>query len=231
MAEEKNEQSNKLFLAIVMLFVGVAVSVYATGAIKKKIRIVTAENEKRRDLELTLAELSAEEEALTKQMEELNLKYDTLLSSVASESEEYHVLTKKILTQNKKLEFYGGMTNVVGVGLRITLDDGEKVGGTLTPARIVHDSTLMRVVEALRESGAQAISINEERITATTAFTCIGSSIKVNGRRIYAPFVIKAIGDENLSASFAASDVYEMLSSSMLKFDILENINIEIQKN
>lgn len=228
MNEDRQEQSNKVFLGIVMLCVGIVVSIFVAGSVKKRVETLSLENEKKQDLELTLRTLNEREAALTKQIDELNEKYNNLLLSVPTENEEYHVLTKKLLAQNEKYSIYSGMTDVSGMGLRITLEDGDSIGEVLTEERIVHDSTLLRVVEGLRESGAQAISINEERVTATTAFTCVGTSIKVGGRKLYAPYVIKAIGGEAFCESFKETSVYELLTTAPIKFEMQENINVSI---
>ena len=49
-------------------------------------------------------------------------------------------------------------------------------------------------LNALKNSEAEAISINDQRITSRTEITCIGNVIKINGEKIGAPYVIKAIG-------------------------------------
>lgn len=59
---------------------------------------------------------------------------------------------------------------------------------------IVHDGDLLEVVNALRQAGAEAISINGQRIVNKTAITCAGNIIKINDEKVSSPFEIKAIG-------------------------------------
>ena len=59
---------------------------------------------------------------------------------------------------------------------------------------IVHDIDLMKIVNELKNAGAEAISINGQRIVTTSAIECDGNVIIVNGEKIAAPFEIKAIG-------------------------------------
>ena len=75
-----------------------------------------------------------------------------------------------------------------GNGITITLKDTKK-------AQITSDDLLM-LLNQLREAGAEAISINEERIIYKSYVTSINNTyISVNGNRIVSPFVVKAIGD------------------------------------
>ena len=60
---------------------------------------------------------------------------------------------------------------------------------------IIHDSDILSVVNELRSSGAEAISLNGERLLATSEIRCTGPVLTVNGRRYAAPFVVMAIGD------------------------------------
>lgn len=99
---------------------------------------------------------------------------------------------------SSKLEKYNlllGRTELVGKGLIITLKDGDSSPLKLSVSNVlVHDGDLLEVVNALKNAGAEAISINGQRITSRTAISCIGTVVTVNGEKIGAPFVIKAIG-------------------------------------
>jgi uncharacterized protein YlxW (UPF0749 family) len=64
---------------------------------------------------------------------------------------------------------------------------------------IIHDEDLLKVVNELRDAGAEAISINDERLLSTSEMRCAGSTVSVNNNRYAAPYIIKAIGSpENL---------------------------------
>ena len=53
---------------------------------------------------------------------------------------------------------------------------------------LVHYDDLLQVVNALNNAGAEAISINGQRVITTTAITCEGNVIKVNGEKISSIF-------------------------------------------
>lgn len=103
-------------------------------------------------------------------------------------------LENEIKDGNKVL----GLTEVTGNGLIITINDNQDISLNSWFADpnllVVHDTDLMSVVNELKNAGAEAISINEQRLVTTSAIECDGNIIKVNGEKIGAPFTIKAIG-------------------------------------
>ena len=103
-------------------------------------------------------------------------------------------LENEIKDGNKVL----GLSEVTGNGLIITIDDNQDISLNNWLADpnllLVHDSDLISVVNELKNAGAEAISINEQRLITTSAIECDGNIIKVNGEKIGAPFTIKAIG-------------------------------------
>ena len=103
---------------------------------------------------------------------------------------------------NKALQD-AGLTNVRGSGLTVVMEDSVKTieGVTDLNAYLVHDEDIMKVVNELRSAGAEAISVNEQRIISTSEIRCAGTTIFINGERVGAPFTIKAIGDPALLES------------------------------
>jgi Bacterial protein of unknown function (DUF881). len=63
---------------------------------------------------------------------------------------------------------------------------------------IVHDGDINDILNELRINGAQAISINGERILGTSKLVCAGPTIFLNRNRYPPPYVIKAIGDPDV---------------------------------
>lgn len=97
-----------------------------------------------------------------------------------------------------------GLSEVKGEGLQIVIADNNT--GTLKnesealdlSSQVVHYDDLIEVINALNNAGAEAISINGQRIIQTTAITCEGNVIKINGQKVSSPFTIKAIGSQGL---------------------------------
>lgn len=109
-------------------------------------------------------ELNKAEKNLAKIREE-----STQNDTTSSEKEEQITLNNNLL----------GMTNLVGKGIEIILTDDpnatrESISSIDDISRhIVHDADLRAIVNELKNAGAEAISINGQRIVNTTAITCI----------------------------------------------------------
>ena len=92
-----------------------------------------------------------------------------------------------------------GNTDVTGEGVEVFLEDATTTDNNLNASlQIIHFDDLQWVINELRNAGAEAIEVNGQRIINTTAITCEGNIIKVNGEKIGSPFTIKAIGSQNL---------------------------------
>lgn len=93
-----------------------------------------------------------------------------------------------------------GLTDVEGEGVIVTLKDDNSITSdslAITDSmsnHLVHDSDLISIVNELKNAGAEAISINDQRVVISTSITCEGNVISVNGAKVGSPFVIKAIG-------------------------------------
>ncbi len=135
-------------------------------------------------------------------------RYDTTYSSLqtsekrledvreqASDNTEGSSEKEKELKRNNMLL---GLTDVTGEGVIVTLKDNDKVTASTTlgdiSEYIVHYSDILGIVNELKNAGAEAISVNDQRITSVSAITCEGNIISVNGEKVSSPFVIKAIG-------------------------------------
>ena len=95
------------------------------------------------------------------------------------------------------------ISKVSGPGVKITVDDSKASSeeGRLT------DTDLRQVVNGLWGSGAEAIAINDRRLSSKTAIRTAGSAITVNYASISAPYVIKVIGPaQTLPGQFAQTD-------------------------
>ncbi|KUO95562.1 DUF881 domain-containing protein [Ferroacidibacillus organovorans] len=90
-----------------------------------------------------------------------------------------------------------GSTNVHGPGVTLTIQDGHLTGAAYEQF-LTHDWDLRSVVNELFLAGADAVSINQVRITMQTGIFCIGPLIRVGDAKLGPPFVIRAIGNKTL---------------------------------
>lgn len=109
-----------------------------------------------------------------------------------------------MVAQSRNLALVTGELPVVGPGLEFTVDDapGTDIPGGTDPRQSggpdqgrVLDRDLQVIVNGLWAAGAEAISINGERLTALSAIRAAGQAILVDFRPLSPPYVIDAIGD------------------------------------
>ena len=100
---------------------------------------------------------------------------------------------------NDDIMMFAGMTALEGPGIILTIDDSGKIAKKDNDPNlyIVHDEDVLKVVNELRAAGAEAISINGQRLTANSEIRCAGPTISVNNVRSAPPFEIRAIGDKD----------------------------------
>lgn len=122
------------------------------------------------------------------QYEEKNTKLQDYKEKQESDAESAELIQKELEQVNMTL----GKTDVQGQGIVITLRDTDNEEVEKTKA-----DDLILIVNALKLAGAEAISINDERIMNMTDFAFINNSIiKINQQRILSPYIIKAIGNQ-----------------------------------
>lgn len=109
-----------------------------------------------------------------------------------------------------------GATAVHGPGVRLVVDDAKdtETGGDGNPRENddfsdtgrVRDHDLQRVVNGLWASGAEAVSVNGQRLTALSAIRAAGDAILVDNRPLVPPYTVLAVGDgAKLASAFRRS--------------------------
>ena len=128
-------------------------------------------------------------------------------------------------------------SDMTGEGVIITLKDGttnnSDVLSSLTATDvIVHNSDLLQIVNDLKNAGAEAISINGERIVQTSSITCEGIIIKINNKKLGSPYVIKAIGSAaTLETSLSIPDGYlDIMKNDGVIVDIKKSDGLTVEK-
>lgn len=114
-----------------------------------------------------------------------------------------------------------GATAVHGPGVKLVVDDAKEAssGGGDNPRETadfsdtgrVRDRDMQRVVNGLWAAGAEAVSINGQRLTALSAIRAAGDAILVDNKPLVPPYTVLAVGDgQRLSTRFqnAADGLY-----------------------
>lgn len=156
-------------------------------------------------------ELTAQRDGLAEQVNQLQGELALYRDQAASGQAGSEALRAEL----DQLEITAGLTDVEGPGVTVILEDSASANLTGDEADyLIHDSDLLSVINELRSAGAEAISLNGERILATSEVRCTGAVVTVNGRRYAAPYIIFAIGDPDTlySALTMRSGVADVLS-------------------
>jgi uncharacterized protein YlxW (UPF0749 family) len=105
-----------------------------------------------------------------------------------------------------------GLLAQVGPGVTVTLSDAPdnvSSSSTVDPKLlIVHQQDIQAVVNAMWKAGAQAVTIQGQRVVSTTGIRCIGNSVQLQGVPYSQPYVISAVGDPTALTAEIARDPY-----------------------
>ena len=162
-------------------------------------------------------------EELYARYEEGEVKRQEYQNSLGTDDQASDLLEEELKETNILL----GLTDVTGPGIIVTLSNND--------TKNIDAYDLLELVNELRLAGAEAISINGERIVAMSDIVDINYSfIVVNGNRISSPYVVKAIGNQTYLESGLTAKEYGYMDNIIKgngKTATLErNDNIEIPK-
>lgn len=163
-------------LVCVVLGFALAVQFRTTQDIRSSIPFQRIE-----DLSQRLNQTEKERDSLIKQVNELR---KSSLSEASSKEAEL-------------LKMGSGVVPVEGKGVIVVIDDSKRLTkpGENPNLYLIHDDDILKVINELWAAGAEAISINEQRLIATSEIRCAGPTLSVNNTRYSPPYEIRAIGD------------------------------------
>lgn len=104
-----------------------------------------------------------------------------------------------------------GLTAVKGPAVSVTLTDAPanvKPVGVAEELLIVHQQDIQAVVNAMWQGGAEAMSLQDQRVTSRTGIKCVGNSVLLHGIPYAPPYVIVAIGDQRTIEQALTSSTY-----------------------
>ena len=132
----------------------------------------------------------------TKAQQSQIAKYEAGVSSNSAQM-------RAVSSDLKTAKFAACLTAVQGPGVEVTLTDSKKPFAAvlppgMAPPNIIHDTDINITVNELKAAGAEAISVNDQRIAAVTPIRCAGPTVFVNNTAQTPPYVIKAIGSPQI---------------------------------
>lgn len=136
------------------------------------------------------------------------------------------------------VDILSGAAEVHGPGVKLVVNDAKEAttGGDGNPRETsgfsdtgrVRDRDMQRVVNGLWESGAEAISINGQRLTALSAIRAAGDAILVDNKPLVPPYTVLAVGDgQRLSTKFQNSADGLYLHALQENYGIRTAISVE----
>ncbi|MFB7966721.1 DUF881 domain-containing protein [Streptomyces rubiginosohelvolus] len=165
---------------------------------------------------------------------------DTLESNVDKLRADVSERQRKALEQHggdqgQLVALLAGATPVEGPGVKLVVDDakdtdqgggGPRDSSGFADTGRVRDRDMQRVVNGLWESGAEAIAINGQRLTALSAIRAAGDAILVDNRPLVPPYTVLAVGDgKKLATAFQDSADGQYLQALKESFDIRTSIS------
>lgn len=224
----KNKKTISIVLGIMCfaLTLGICIQVRTV----KSSNSVVSQNYEENSLRAEVLKYKEKYDNKYRELEEAEQELEEERKSSTENNSELEEKEEEIKQGNKVI----GLTEVTGPGVIITLSDSKKdAASALDPSSLlVHDADVLSIINELKNAGAEAISINDQRIVPTSSVICGGNIIEINGEKVGVPFEIKAIGlPEQLMGALSRQDGYvDILRSDGIEVELKKSNSITIPK-
>uniref|UniRef100_A0AAU1LM93 DUF881 domain-containing protein n=1 Tax=Streptomyces sp. NBC_00148 TaxID=2903626 RepID=A0AAU1LM93_9ACTN len=121
----------------------------------------------------------------TQRLEDEKQRLDDQRTELENSSDQAEEARKQTLEKERQLGILAGTVAAHGPGITLTISD---------PVGAVEPDMLLDTIQELRAAGAEAIEIDGVRVVANTYFSGDGGELRVDGRKIEAPYEFKVIG-------------------------------------
>lgn len=180
-----------LWIGSVCILLGVIMSLQFK-TVQKNFLQGQSPNQKSAQLVGELTKLKNEKELLTSEIESLENK----LKEIESTESKGNVVIKNLNEDLLKYRAFAGLTDVYGPGIEIFIDNPNKDVTSTYESNLVYDyEVIVNLINELNAAGAEAISINDQRILGHTEIRAAGENININKVPQTAPFIIRVIGE------------------------------------
>ncbi len=210
-----------------LLVISILIQMKTVKSMQTTVGTTFSKNSELIDEALTLQE---EYNMLYHELEKAEAKLEIVRTQAASGNQEDKDMEQELKENNSLL----GLSEVTGEGIIIKLDDNRNVeGDELNISQyLVHEQDLLHVINELYNAGAEAISVNDNRIVSSTSILCDGNIIRVNGKIITVPITIKAICSKAIKNTLNRPQGYlQIMANEGIDVKIIdENSTITIPK-
>lgn len=213
-------------IAIILLIIGIGIGLLITAQWKTRPSRVSNPVAPYLSLRETRNNLTLEQENLKKEIKDRQSKIEEEQQKLKKYSS-----SRAQVEEIEKDRVLVGLTELKDSGVVITMDDSKTGLGTIDS--ITHAADLRDLVNFLWAQGAQAISINEERIVFPTSIDCIVNTILINSTKTTPPFTLKAIDNsdkiiEALNNENNLKDIHKRVKTEGLIFEVRKEKEITI---
>jgi uncharacterized protein YlxW (UPF0749 family) len=160
-----------------------------------KSNLIPASNTVARDQQLvnSAKALDSDNQALRDQIKAIEAQIKALNDRLAGSSGQARQLQRQITDEKDR----GGLSSVSGPGISVDLANGNDphiVGDNKRDWQVKY-LDIQDVVNLLWATGAEAISVNDQRVVASSSFYVAGTDLLLNGVHLTAPYHLQAIGN------------------------------------
>lgn len=182
-----------IFIGLVCLLIGFVIAQQAKIVQKDMLKGMSP-REKSSELAGEIQKIQEEKKVL---LEHIGILEKKIQDIEASESKE-NVLIQSLNDELRRYKLFSGFSDVTGPGVVISVDNPPVDMNYAYEVNFVYDyELLLSLINELNAAGAEAISINGQRITGMSEIRTAGSMININMIPQQAPFVIEAIGNSD----------------------------------
>lgn len=160
-------------------------------------------SQERAPLVQTAQGLQAQQDTLKSRILDLRAQIEDLEGKSKGSSDTVKALNDELA----RARIAAGLTGLAGTGLVVQLADSTDPppqGANESDYRVSADD-VRTVVRELWLAGAEAIAVNGERVTGSTAILDIGGSVLVNSAYVSGPYQVAAIGSTDLYGTLTAA--------------------------
>lgn len=166
--------------------------------------ITSLENMREDELRTEISNFKQKVVETEEQLKATNQKIKEYEETINTDKKASELLAEELEQQNNIL----GKNNVTGSGIVITLTD--------TRAQKITSEDLRELLNQLRADGAEAISINGQRIVYDSYVVDLGGTfISVNGERLVSPYEVKVIGNPTYLESGLSKKQYGYIDTKL----------------
>lgn len=234
----KNNHPNKktfpvsrkfIVLFIVCIITGFIIGIsYNLSKDKRTLSMVTPLLDQENQYMEDLIEQKERNKELAEELASLEEKIRSYEKEFSSNEAQY----EQSIEDAEQLRLLLGYTSGKGQGIKITLEDGDYDPATTNPnSYIVHESHIFKVINELKISGAEAIAINGQRLKVNSYISCNGPVITIDGIQYPAPFVIEAVGKQDvlISSLDISGGIFDQLLNEQVNVTLEKSNVIEMQ--